>query len=264
LPANKIDDPQFFVAQHYRDFLNREPDAEGLAYWVNDIESCGIDAHCIEVKRINVSAAFFLSIEFQETGFLVYRFYKAAYGNLPGAPVPVRFNELLSDMQLIGQDVIVGVGDWALKLEANKKAYATQFGARPSLATALPTSLSPAQFVDALYANAGVATPPPSERTAAINEFGGAANTADTAARGRALRRVAENATLGQQETNRAFVLMQYFGYLRRNPNDAPDTNYDGYTFWLTKLNDFNGNFVNAEMVKAFLDSIEYRKRFGS
>jgi hypothetical protein len=264
LPANKIDDPQFFVAQHYRDFLNREPDAAGLAYWVNDIESCGTDAHCIEVKRINVSAAFFLSIEFQETGFLVYRFYKAAYGNLPGAPVPVRFNELLTDMQLIGQDVIVGVGDWPLKLEANKKAYASQFGARSSLTTALPTSLSPAQFVDALYANAGVATPPPSERTAAINEFGGAANTADTAARGRALRRVAENATLGQQETNRAFVLMQYFGYLRRNPNDAPDTNYDGYTFWLTKLNDFNGNFVNAEMVKAFLDSIEYRKRFGS
>src|SRR6185312_6787286 len=146
LPANKIDDPQFFVAQHYRDFLNREPDAAGLAYWVNDIESCGTDAHCIEVKRINVSAAFFLSIEFQETGFLVYRFYKAAYGNLPGAPVPVRFNELLADMQLIGQDVIVGAGDWALKLEANKKAYATQFVARPSFATALPTSLSPAQF----------------------------------------------------------------------------------------------------------------------
>ncbi|HEY6231078.1 MAG TPA: DUF4214 domain-containing protein [Pyrinomonadaceae bacterium] len=264
LPANKIDDPQFFVAQHYRDFLNREPDAAGLAYWVNDIESCGTDAHCIEVKRINVSAAFFLSIEFQETGFLVYRFYKAAYGNLPGVPVPVRFNELLADMQVIGQDVIVGAGDWALKLEANKKAYATQFGARSSLTTALPTSLSPAQFVDALYANAGVAAPPASERTAAINEFGGAANTADTAARGRALRRVAENTTLGQQETNRAFVLMQYFGYLRRNPNDPPDTNYDGYTFWLTKLNDFNGNFVNAEMVKAFLDSIEYRKRFGS
>ena len=264
LPANKIDDPQFFVAQHYRDFLNREPDARGLAYWVNEIESCETDAHCVEVKRINVSAAFFLSIEVQETGFLVYRFYKAAYGNLPGAPVPVRFNELLSDMQVIGQDVIVGVGDWPLKLEANKKAYATQFGARSSLTTALPTSLSPAQLVDALYANAGVATPPASERTAAINEFGGAANTADTTGRGRALRRVAENATLGQQETNRAFVLMQYFGYLRRNPNDAPDTNYDGYTFWLTKLNDFNGNFVNAEMVKAFLDSIEYRKRFGS
>ena len=262
LPANKIDDPQFFVVQHYRDFLNREPDASGLAFWVNEITSCGGDAQCIENKRVNVSAAFFLSIEFQETGYLVYKFYKAAYGNLPGAPVPVRFNELVPDTQQIGQGVIVGVGDWALKLENNKKTYADQFGARSSLATVLPTSLTPAQFVDALYLNSEVTSPPASERTAAINEFGGAANTADTAARGRALQRVAENATLGQQELRRAFVLMQYFGYLRRNPNDPPDTDHAGYHFWLDKLNAFNGNFVNAEMVKAFLVSIEYRQRF--
>jgi hypothetical protein len=54
-----------------------------------------------------------------------------------------------------------------------------------------------------------------------------------------------------------------YFGYLRRNPNDAPDSDYTGYDFWLTKLNQFNGNYINAEMVKAFLSSIEYRQRFG-
>jgi len=74
---------------------------------------------------------------------------------------------------------------------------------------------------------------------------------------------VAENATLMQQEFNRAFVLMQYFGYLRRNPNDAQDTDYSGYDFWLRKLYQFNGNFVNAEMVKAFILSGEYRSRFG-
>jgi hypothetical protein len=70
---------------------------------------------------------------------------------------------------------------------------------------------------------------------------------------------------LNQQETNRAFVLMQYFGYLRRNPNDAPEASLDfaGYNFWLGKLNQFNGNYINAEMVKAFISSIEYRKRFG-
>ncbi|MEO7971239.1 MAG: hypothetical protein ABI698_08070 [bacterium] len=61
----------------------------------------------------------------------------------------------------------------------------------------------------------------------------------------------------------RAFVLMQYFGYLRRNPNDPQDTDYSGYDFWLTKLNEFNGNFVNADMVQAFIDSGEYRGRFG-
>ena len=94
--------------------------------------------------------------------------------------------------------------------------------ARARFTTAYPTTLTPAQFVDALFTNAGV-TPSHADRNAAINEFGGAGNTADTAARARALRRVAENATLKQQEINRAFVLMQYFGYLRRNPNDAPE-----------------------------------------
>ena len=87
----------------------------------------------------------------------------------------------------------------------------------------------------------------------------------DAAARGRALRRVAENPTLTQQEFNRAFVLMQYFGYLRRNPNDAPEPTLDfqGYNFWLEKLKQFNGDFVEAEMVKSFIVSIEYRQRFG-
>ena len=113
-------------------------------------------------------------------------------------------------------------------------------------------------------ANAGVA-PSTSDRTAAISEFGSASTSAETAARARALRRVAENSTLAQQEFNRAFVLMQYFGYLRRNPNDPPEPTLDfqGYNFWLNKLNTFNGNFVQAEMVKAFLNSTEYRQRFG-
>jgi hypothetical protein len=55
---------------------------------------------------------------------------------------------------------------------------------------------------------------------------------------------------------------MQYFGYLRRNPNEAADADYTGYDFWLNKLNQFNGNFISAEMVKAFLDSAEYQARF--
>src|SRR5437899_8830855 len=107
-----------------------------------------------------------------------------------------------------------------------------------------------------------VVAPSTIERTAAINEFGSATTTSDVARRARALRRVAENSTLAQQEFNRAFVLMQYFGYLRRNPNDAPDGNFAGYDFWLNKLNQFNGDFVQAEMVKAFITSSEYRNRF--
>ncbi len=97
--TNPIDDQQFFVRQHYLDFLNREPDADGLAFWINEITSCGGDAQCIEAKRINVSAAYFLSIEFQQTGYLVYRMYKASYGNLPNSPVPIRLSEFAPDTQ---------------------------------------------------------------------------------------------------------------------------------------------------------------------
>ena len=81
--------------------------------------------------------------------------------------------------------------------------------------------------------------------------------------RAAALRAVVEDAGFQRQEFNRAFVLMQYFGYLQRDPDSAPDSNFDGYNFWLGKLNQFNGNFVQAEMVKAFLNSTEYRARFG-
>jgi hypothetical protein len=262
--CNPIDDVDFFVRQHYIDFLNRQPDPSGLAFWKNGILSCGENAACVEVKRINASAAFYLSIEFQETGYLVYRSYKAAYGLIPGTPVPLRFNEFLPDTQQIGQNLIVGSPGWEQQLENNKVAFFMDFVSRTRFTNAYATSLTPTAFVDPLFSNAGV-TPSASDRTAAINEFGGAANIADTAARARSFRRVAENADFAQAEFNRAFVLMQYFGYLRRNPNDPPEQNLDfsGYNFWLNKLNQFGGNFVNAEMVKAFLSSIEYRQRFG-
>jgi hypothetical protein len=260
---NLLDDSQFFVAQHYRDFLSREPDTAGLAFWTNEIEQCGTDAQCREVKRINVSAAFFLSIEFQNTGYLVYRLYKAAFGNPAGRPVPVRMQQFFPDTQQIARGVIVGQGSWEAQLETNKQAFALEFVQRAEFVSKYPATLSPAQFVDALYANAAV-TPTTTERQAAIDVFDGASNTSDNALRARALRRVAESQTLQQQEFNRAFVLMEYFGYLRRNPDDAPDTDFTGYNFWLAKLNQFNGNFVAAEMVKAFLTSPEYRQRFGS
>ncbi len=261
--ANPIDTAEFFVRQHYLDFLNREPDHSGLIFWSDQILSCGSDQQCIETKRINVSAAFFVSIEFRETGYLIYRMYKSAYGNVPGTPVPVRFNEFIPDTQQIGLGVVVGSPNWELTLENNKVAFAQAFVARTRFTTAFPTTMSPTQFVDALYANAGV-TPSAEERSSVIGEFGTATTTTDAAARARVLRRVAENAALAQQELNRAFVLMQYFGYLRRNPDAAPEPglNFEGYNFWLNKLNQFNGNYIAAEMVKAFITSSEYRGRF--
>ncbi len=271
---NPIDIPSFFVAQHYSDFLNRIADASGLNFWTNEIASCGANPSCVEVKQVNVSAAFYLSIEFQQTGYLVERTYKAAFGDAQGTSmfggahelsVPiVRFNELSNDSMLIGQGVIVGQEGWQQVVENNKQAFTLAFVQRPRFTAAQPITLTPEQFFDALFANAHI-TPSKGERQAGIDEFGGTATSADINARSRALRRVAENLMLIQQESNRAFVLMQYFGYLRRNPNDAPEQtrDYSGYEFWLTKLDQFNGNFGNAEMVKAFITSNEYRQRFG-
>ena len=88
--------------------------------------------------------------------------------------------------------------------------------------------------------------------------------TAGLETRAVVLRKVAESSAVTRREVNSAFVLMQYFGYLRRSPNDPPDTNFDGYDFWLSKLDSFGGDFHAAEMVKAFTSSIEYRARFGT
>jgi len=261
---NPIDCADFFVTQHYRDFLSREPDADGLAYWTNEITSCGTDPQCIEVKRISVSASFFLSIEFQNTGYLVERLYKVAYGDgvdaATGLSVPIiRRAELSADSAVIGQGVIVKAPGWEQQLETNKQAFALAFVQRQRFIDAYPLNLTPAQFVARLNQNSGnVLTE--EEMSALIAELtvdGTAVTRADV------LLKVAKNSLLDQHERNRAFVLMQYFGYLRRNPNDAPDGNFGGYDFWLNKLDQFNGNFIEAEMVKAFLSSIEYRSRFG-
>ena len=261
-----IDDAEFFVRQHYGDFLNREPDAAGLAFWVNDIISCGADPQCIEVKRINVSAAFFLSIEFEHTGYLVERLYKASYGDATGTstvggshqlPVPIiRMSEFLADTQQIRQGLIVGQPGWELVLENNKRAFIDQFVQRTRFTTDYPVSMTAAEFVDTLNTRAGGVLSP-DERNQLVADLSSSAKT-----RAEVLRAVAEDVDLFNGERNRAFVLMQYLGYLRRNPNDPPDSDYSGYDFWLTKLNQFNGNFISAEMVKAFISSIEYRQRF--
>lgn len=258
---NPLDTTEYFVRQQYVDFLGREPDEAGLNFWVNNIESCGTDQNCRAAKRLDTSAAFFLSIEFQQTGYLVYRIYQAAYGELPDAPVPLRISEFKPDTQAIGNGVIVNQGDWATVLENGKQAFTAAFVQRARFTSAYPIAMTPAEFVDKLFANAAV-TPSDSDRSAALAEFGSSSNTSDAAARARALRRGAENATLAQKEFDAAFVLMQYFGYLRRDPNTGPNTNFDGYKFWLDKLNSFSGNYQNAEMLKAFLVSTEYRGRF--
>jgi len=252
-----IDDSDFFVQQHYVDFLSRFPDQSGFAFWQNDINQCGANAGCVEIHRINVSAAFFLSIEFKESGLLVYKTYKAAFGDLPGKPVPVRRDSFMADTRAIGNGVVVNQPGWEALSEANKTAFEQAFVQRGDFQTAFPASMTADAFVTKLFSNAGV-TPTASEKQAAVNAFG----SGNTAGRAAALRSVAESQSVHGAEFNKAFVLMQYFGYLKRDPDALPDTTYDGYAFWLNKLNQAGGDFVGAEMVKAFISSTEYRSRF--
>ncbi|HSE20937.1 MAG TPA: hypothetical protein VLB68_04745, partial [Pyrinomonadaceae bacterium] len=190
---------------------------------------------------------------------------KAAYGDTtsPNVSVPVpivRLREFLPDSQRLGQGVEVGIGNWEIILENNKVAYMLDFVQTQRFLTAFPLSLTPAQFVDKLNQNSGGVLSQ-AERDQLVNELTVAGN--GNPGRASVLRKVAEDPDMNSNERNRAFVLMQYFGYLRRNPDDPQDTDFRGWEFWLNKLNQFNGNFVNAEMVKAFITSDEYILRFG-
>lgn len=243
--TNQIDETTFFVRQHYLDFLSRDADPDGLAFWVNNINSCGTDNACREVKRIDTSAAYFLSIEFQETGYLVHRFYRASFGRRP------LFSEFLPDTQSIGNGVVVNSPGWQQRLENNKVAFANAWVTKPAFTT-IYDGLNNTQFVDTLIANTGV-TFTPTDRQSYIDVLNNPGTT-----RAQVLRAIAENHGFYNAEYNPAFVEMQYFGYLRRDPDTG------GFNFWLNKLVEHGGDFRAAEMVKSFLVSGEYRQRFGT
>jgi hypothetical protein len=265
---NPIDFSDIFVGQQYHDFLARHADQAGQDFWVSQITSCGSNTACIDDRRQNVSAAFFLSIEFQQSGYLVIRAHKAAFGTAKSNP---RYLTFLRDQRRIGEGVIIGQPGADALLAANRQAYLEEFVSRPQFIAAFPQGTPAQTYVDTLFANAGV-TPTASQRQAAINAYG----TGDTLGRAAALKSVADSDPVFAAHYNSAFVLMQYFGYLRRNPDDAPDNNFNGYDFWLAKMNQFSvpGENVRddsvalnrvrrAEMVKSFIVSSEYRARFG-
>lgn len=155
--TNPIDGAAFFVRQHYLDFLNREPDTSGLNFWTNEITSCGSNTGCIEQKRINVSAAFFLSIEFQKTGYLAYLTHRSAFGSsASGSPAPILYGNFERDAQALQKGVIVGQPDADTVLEANKQAYFNEFVTRPEFVAKYPSTLTNAQYVDNLLASANL------------------------------------------------------------------------------------------------------------
>jgi glucose/arabinose dehydrogenase len=240
---NPLDTPEYFVRQHYVDFLNREPDESGFNFWSDQIIGCGSDLTCIDRRRVNVSAAYFLSIEFQETGGLVDSLYRASYSRRP------LYNEFVPDTQTVGHNVIVGVSGWEQQLATNKQTFIDAWVQRASFVNAYG-SLPDDAYVDTLISHSGVKFTS-SERNALVNRL-----VNHTATRAAVLRQIAEDGRFVSAKFNQAFVMMEYFGYLRRDPDDG------GYQFWLNKLNQFGGNFEQAEMVKAFIVSGEFRDRF--
>lgn len=240
--TNAIDAPSYMVRQQYLDFLDREPDSAGGDFWLGQITMCGSDVRCREVKRIHVSAAFFLSIEFQRTGYFVYRLYKSSFGRMP-----VRA-EFMPDTRAVAHGVIVGRTGWEAALEANKEAFLNAWVQRPDFVSRYG-QLTNRQYVDALIANLGV-TIAQTERDGLIFDLRTGVTRAEI------LGRLAQHEAFSRAQTNSAFVLMEYLGYLGRDPDAA------GFSFWLNKLNQFNGDYGRAEMVRAFLSSIEYRNRF--
>ena len=244
--VNPSDEPQFFVNEHYYDFLSRTPDAGGLDYWMGQINQCGRDAVCRNAQRINVSAAFFIELEFQETGFVVYRLHRAAFGVRP-APDATRarvdYLRFMSDRaQLVG----------GTDLPASTQAFVLRFVQRAEFLAAYPLALTNAQYVNTLFDMAGLTDAAfNAERQAQIDAMNAQGRT-----RAQVLLNLINLEAFKRREYNPAFVLMQYFGYLRRNPDQA------GYDFWLSILNQQPQNARG--MVCAFVTAQEYQERFSS
>jgi dipeptidyl aminopeptidase/acylaminoacyl peptidase len=235
IAQNPIDGARFFVNQHYNDFLSRAPDQAGLDYWVNRINQCGSDFTCLRAQRNLVSAAFFIETEFQDSGFFVYRLYKGSLGVQPF------FQQFIMD-----RSRVVG----GPNLQQDKLALANDFVTRAAFTERYPAGQSPESFVDKLFDTAGL-FPFTAERAQLAQDI------RNGKTRAQAVIEVIDISQFKNREFNPAFVLMQYFGYLRRNADPA------GYAFWLDVVNNREPNNY-AGMVCAFITSAEYQQRFSS
>jgi glucose/arabinose dehydrogenase len=224
----------FFVRQQYLDFLSREPDAQGLEAWLRVLRDCPDVNQNSSCDRIAVSSSFFRSQEFQLKGYFVYLFYKVSLGRIP------RYAEIIPDMASV-------TGATAAEVLAKRDAFANDWLARPEFKALYPDTLTPAEYVDKLLFAAGVTT---IQRAPLIDDLRTGRRT-----RAEILRAVVEDPGVYAKEFNGAFVAMQYFGYLRRDP-DA-----QGYQNWLDYLNANPTDY--RTMVRGFLYSTEYLLRFG-
>lgn len=246
---NPIFTTPFFVRQHYLDFLSREPDTPGFNAWTGVLNNCPDVNNDPSCDRITVSAAFFGSQEFQLKGYFVYRFYKLAFNRLPG------YTELVSDMRAV-------TGQTQAEVFQKKAAFTNAFTLRTEFISTY-NAMSNATYVSTLMGRYGlsqVTTPDPAapdgtnKVTLTTNDLTNQLNL-NALTRAQVLRAIADSDQVFGLEFNQAFVAMQYYGYLRR----APET--DGYNAWLNYLNAHPND--SRTMVNGFMNSIEYRLRFG-
>ena len=278
--TNPIDTSSEFVRSQYHDFLNREPDGPGLAFWTDNIEKCNdparrpagqTAAQCIDKQRESTAVAFFMSPEFQITGGFVYHLYKGSLTGLPNydGGSPGRFPtslEFMRDVSQVSEGIVVNNQISGAVVEANRNRLAAEFVQRPEF-VAKYGGLNNTLYVQELFNTTGI-TATAAEKQALVD---GLTNGPET--RASVLRKIVDGTvvitegnvqfttTYGQafsnQENRRVFVFMEYVGYLRRNPDAA------GFIFWLGKLNFYNGDPFQAEMVRSFILAPEYRFRFG-
>ena len=226
--ANPLDTAEFFVRQQYLDFLGREPDRDGFNYWSDQINQCGTNAACVKSKRIGVSAAFFIEQEFQQTGSFVYRMYQASLGRQPS------YAEFSADRAKVSG----GLG--GATLAEKQQAFADQWVSRDAFKQRYPDTLDASEFVNRLFDTAGLQHL--AERQQQIEAMTGNGKT-----RSAVLRDVIDIAEFKTREYNPSFVLMQYFGYLRRDPDQA------GYDFWLNVLNNREPTTIAAWSARSSL-----------
>ena len=230
---NPLENNGFFVRQQYLDFLFREPEPDGFNAWLGVLNRCDA-APSPSCDRITVSSAFFRSDEFlQVKGFFIYRFYAVAFGRRPN------YAEMIPDLQFV-------TGQTADEVVAKRDAYMNAFVQRPAF-RAIYDQLSNAAYVDRLLSTAGVTV---SNRDQLVNNLNSGAQT-----RAQVLRAIVENPAVESKEYNPAFVAMQYYGYLKRDPEP------EGFNAWLNYLNANANDF--RTMVNGFVSSREYRSRFG-
>jgi Calx-beta domain/Domain of unknown function (DUF4214) len=233
---NPIVGNDFFIRQQYIDFLGREPDPAGLAGWRNVLVNCGVTVQ-EPCDRIEVSAGFFRSEEFQSRGYFIYRFF-SALGRIPVS------EEFYPDFAKVSGFLTPE------QLEANKAAYVLEVMTRADFQTKYGATLSnPTAYVEALLQTVGLPSHP--ARNIWIN-FLTTSNT--TQRRGQVLRELVESAEVYNKYYNEAFVIMQYFGYLRRTADAS-------YLSWINTMNTTGGDY--RIMINGFMNSNEYFRRFG-